>query len=108
MGKGITGSVYRDGTPLNIPDTRQFEGYRAAWPARIVSEMAVPLKRGDSVVGVLDVERGDDRTPFPTMNSIFSRFSPVRRQSPSRMRDCFPTSRTAYSSYKPSRKSCSD
>ncbi len=57
VGEGIAGSVYRDGTPLNVPETRQFEGYVPHSPPGSSSEMAVPLKRGDSVVGVLDVER---------------------------------------------------
>jgi diguanylate cyclase (GGDEF)-like protein len=59
VGKGITGTVYREGTPLLIPDTRLFDGYIAHGRHAFLSEMAVPLKRGDAVVGVLDVERGE-------------------------------------------------
>lgn len=57
VGKGITGTVYREGTPLHVPDTRLFDGYLPHGKHDSLSEMAVPLKRGNTVVGVLDVER---------------------------------------------------
>jgi diguanylate cyclase (GGDEF)-like protein len=57
VGTGITGTVYRAGTALNVPDVRRFAGYDSHGTHGFLSEMAVPLKRGDSVVGVLDVER---------------------------------------------------
>jgi diguanylate cyclase (GGDEF)-like protein len=57
VGKGITGTVYREGTPLLVPDTRLFDGYISHGMLASLSEMAVPLNRGTTVVGVLDVER---------------------------------------------------
>jgi diguanylate cyclase (GGDEF)-like protein len=57
VGQGITGTVFQDGTPLHIPDTRLFDGYIPHGVQASLSEMAVPLKRGTAVVGVLDVER---------------------------------------------------
>lgn len=57
ISKGVTGAVFRAGEPLRIPDTRLFEDYISHGTESLLSEMAVPLKRGETVVGVLDVER---------------------------------------------------
>lgn len=56
FGDGVTGMVYQTGEPHIVPNVTDFPGYVAVAP-EIRSEMAVPLKRGDSVVGVLDVQR---------------------------------------------------
>ncbi|HEX6508843.1 MAG TPA: GAF domain-containing protein [Chloroflexota bacterium] len=58
-GSGIPGTVYTTGEPLHIPDTRAFEPYIPRDVLEVFSEMAVPLKRGTTVVGVLDVQRRD-------------------------------------------------
>jgi diguanylate cyclase (GGDEF)-like protein len=56
FGKGVTGTVFVTGRALNIGDVRTFESYvEHGIPIR--SELTVPLKRGETVVGVLDVER---------------------------------------------------
>lgn len=57
FGKGITGKVFATGTPLNVPNVYEFDGFITHHLVDVHSEMAVPLMRGDSVVGVLDVER---------------------------------------------------
>jgi diguanylate cyclase (GGDEF)-like protein len=56
FGHGVTGAVFRNGQPMTVPDVRQFPSY-ISHGEQILSEVAVPLKRGDNVVGVLDVER---------------------------------------------------
>jgi diguanylate cyclase (GGDEF)-like protein len=57
FGEGITGRVYATGEPLNCPDVTRFEGYIEHGIREVHAEMAVPLRRGETVVGVLDVER---------------------------------------------------
>jgi diguanylate cyclase (GGDEF)-like protein len=57
FGHGITGRVFETGIPLNVGDITTFEGYVEHGILEIRSEMTVPLKRGDAVIGVLDVER---------------------------------------------------
>ena len=56
VGEGVTGNVFADGRALVIPDVRAFPGYIDHGIGEIRSEIAVPLKRGDTVVGVLDIE----------------------------------------------------
>jgi diguanylate cyclase (GGDEF)-like protein len=52
---GITGRAIRLGRPQLAPDVRADPDYVAALPG-VVSELAVPLRSGRSVVGVLNVE----------------------------------------------------
>ncbi len=59
FGLGVTGTVFESGEPLNVPDVRQFEGYVEHGVLEIRAEMALPLKRGETVIGVLDIERED-------------------------------------------------
>jgi diguanylate cyclase (GGDEF)-like protein len=56
-GSGIIGSVFSSGEPLYIADTRTVPDHVSFTSQRSLSEMAVPLKRGDTVVGVVHVER---------------------------------------------------
>ena len=58
MGQGVTGKVLETGKPLVIQDVRKHSGYIAG-SNETLSEAAVPLKRGDTVVGVLNVERSE-------------------------------------------------
>ncbi len=53
--KGITGWVARTGKPLYVPDVHQDPRYLGGIKG-IKSELAVPLKRGKAIIGVLDVE----------------------------------------------------
>ena len=52
---GITGRAIRLGRPQLAPDVRSDPDYVAALPG-IASELAVPLRSGRSVVGILNVE----------------------------------------------------
>ena len=53
--RGITGRAIRLGRPQLAPDVRADPDYVAALPG-VVSELAVPLRSGRNVVGVLNVE----------------------------------------------------
>jgi signal transduction histidine kinase len=55
LGSGITGTVAATGRAMVVPDVRQFPGYIEADPA-IRSEMAAPMRIGEDVIGVADVE----------------------------------------------------
>ena len=55
-GEGITGKVFESGQALVVQDVRSFEGYVGVSDA-VRSEVAVPLEAGDTVLGVLNVER---------------------------------------------------
>ena len=48
---GLTGVVFREGRALRVPDAKNIDSIGRE------SEMAVPLRRGDTVIGVLDVKR---------------------------------------------------
>jgi len=55
LGKGIAGRVAATGKPLRVADTRQEPNYIAGYPDSL-SELAVPLRIADRVIGVLDVQ----------------------------------------------------
>lgn len=52
---GIVGSVVRSGQPRNVPDVAQAPDYLSMDP-HTRSELCVPLKVGETVIGVLNVE----------------------------------------------------
>lgn len=56
FGQGVTGTAFSTGEPVMVGNTRGFPNYVPTHPD-MSSELAVPLKRGDQVVGVLDIER---------------------------------------------------
>jgi GAF domain-containing protein len=55
VGQGITGWVAREGRPVLVPDVRTDPRYVEANP-KVRSEMAVPIKWGNEVVGVLNLD----------------------------------------------------
>lgn len=55
FGGGITGRVFETAEPVVVDDGRTFEGFIDHGFKEVRSEIAIPLKRGGSVVGVLDV-----------------------------------------------------
>jgi signal transduction histidine kinase len=55
IGEGVTGTVAAAGRPLIVPDVSAFAGYIVADP-EMRSEMAAPMRIGDDLIGVLDVE----------------------------------------------------
>src|SRR5205823_1595014 len=56
FGRGVTGLSYVRGEPVLAPEVTAFPDY-IDHGVSVSSEVAIPLKRGDQVVGVLDVER---------------------------------------------------
>jgi signal transduction histidine kinase len=59
VGSGVTGTAASTGRAIVVPDVHQFPGYIEADP-EMRSEMAAPMRIGEDVIGVLDVE---SRTP---------------------------------------------
>jgi signal transduction histidine kinase len=59
VGEGVTGTVAATGRALIVPDVTAFSSYIQADP-EMRSEMAAPMKIGEELVGVVDVE---SRTP---------------------------------------------
>ncbi|HQU13910.1 MAG TPA: GAF domain-containing protein, partial [Thermodesulfobacteriota bacterium] len=55
LGEGVTGWVAREGEPLLVPDVRNEPRYVQANPA-VMSEMAVPVKWGSEVMGVINLD----------------------------------------------------
>jgi signal transduction histidine kinase len=55
IGEGVTGTVAATGRAMAVPDVSGFAGYIQADPD-MRSEMAAPLRVGEDVIGVLDVE----------------------------------------------------
>ncbi len=55
VGKGITGWVAKTGKPIIVPDVSKDKRYIQGNPD-IRSEMCIPLKVKDKVIGVLDIE----------------------------------------------------
>ena len=54
-GMGIVGRVVQTGKPCRVGDVRQEPAYIAGYPDTL-SEIAVPLRTGDRVIGVLDAQ----------------------------------------------------
>jgi PAS domain S-box-containing protein len=55
LGQGITGRALWTGQVQHVPDVRMDPGY-VAGHASICSELAIPLRRGKHILGVLDIE----------------------------------------------------
>jgi len=55
LGEGLTGKVAATGKPLLVPDVTKFEGYIQG-AKEVRSEVAVPLKVKDKLIGVFNVE----------------------------------------------------
>ncbi|HSL91307.1 MAG TPA: GAF domain-containing protein [Candidatus Limnocylindrales bacterium] len=55
VGRGITGWVASEGKPVLVPDVHKDPRYVEANP-KVQSEMAVPIKWGNDVVGVLNLD----------------------------------------------------
>jgi diguanylate cyclase (GGDEF)-like protein len=56
---GVVGRVMRTGEPALVPDVQADPEYRAASPD-VRSEVSVPLRAGDQIIGVLNIESGQD------------------------------------------------
>jgi diguanylate cyclase (GGDEF)-like protein len=58
FGQGVAGKAFTSGDPVMVGNVRDFPSYIPGHPD-VSSELAVPLKRGNVVVGVLDIERDE-------------------------------------------------
>ncbi|MBI4871665.1 MAG: GAF domain-containing protein [Candidatus Riflebacteria bacterium] len=58
LGEGVTGWVAEHGEPLNIPETEKDDRYIAVG-YQAASELAVPIRRSERVIGVLVVDSVD-------------------------------------------------
>ncbi|MEM2147916.1 MAG: PAS domain S-box protein [Candidatus Bathyarchaeia archaeon] len=54
--KGVTVKAAKTGKPICVPDVRKEEAYVKAGMENVLSELAVPIKIGNKVLGVLNVE----------------------------------------------------
>jgi sigma-B regulation protein RsbU (phosphoserine phosphatase) len=59
IGRGITGWVAQEGKPVLVSDVREDPRYVEANP-KVRSEMAVPIKWGNEVVGVLNLDHYEE------------------------------------------------
>ena len=75
FGQGITGRVFESGMPLTVNGASDFADYLAPNATAVTAEMAVPLKRGDSVIGVVDVKRTDATDFSPEELALLSLFA---------------------------------
>ncbi|MBU0493661.1 MAG: GAF domain-containing protein [Chloroflexi bacterium] len=75
LGTGITGQVAQHGTPLAVPDVTQSPDYLCT-PGleETCSEVAVPLKLGERIIGVLDAQstqaEGFDESDVALLQSL--------------------------------------
>jgi GAF domain-containing protein len=74
VGKGVTGIVFESGKPLTVPNIHEFPGYIGP-SGSVQSELAVPLTIGDTVVGVLNLEREDVNSFSPDELQLLSVFA---------------------------------
>lgn len=58
FGAGVTGEAFRTKEPVLVDDVLRYRNHIGVG-ADVRSELAVPLRRGDAVVGVLNVERSE-------------------------------------------------
>ena len=60
---GVVGRVMRSGKAQFVPDVTVDSEYHAASPD-VRSEVSVPLRSGDTIIGVLNIESGQDAPPL--------------------------------------------
>lgn len=60
---GVVGRVMRTGRPELVADVHADPEYRAA-SADVQSEVSIPLRAGESIIGVLNIETGQDAPPL--------------------------------------------
>lgn len=80
LGKGITGWVAQTGQPLLVGDVRQSPHYVAGYRDTL-SELAVPLRVGERILGVLDVQstrlNGFTEVDLRFLTTLAAMLSPV-------------------------------
>ncbi|MFQ6615676.1 MAG: GAF domain-containing protein [Fidelibacterota bacterium] len=75
--RGVCGACARSGKTVNVPDVSRFPGYIAC-DRETQSEIAVPVKKGNQVIAVLDIDSARpaafDRTDQTFLESIAQEF----------------------------------
>ena len=84
LGKGVCGTAARRRKPVLVPDVHAFPGHIACDPASR-SELVVPLIRGETLIGVLDLDSpllarfdADDQAGCEALVAIIVRHLGVR------------------------------
>jgi GAF domain-containing protein len=54
-GRGVCGTAWQRGTTVVVPDVEQFPGHIAC-SSLSRSEIVVPIRKGDNIVAVLDID----------------------------------------------------
>lgn len=63
--RGVTGEVYRGGKTRKYPDLRQAKDFVPVLGEGVTSELAVPIRTGDRIAGVLNLEATEPRAYAP-------------------------------------------
>lgn len=61
FGRGVCGTAWREERTIVVPDVEQFEGHIACSSASR-SEIVVPIRQGEKIIGVLDIDSCDVAT----------------------------------------------
>ena len=95
----------REHGTLHIPDVRAAERFPIFWfHRRLTTFLSVPLRQQGELIGTLFARR-TEVVPSRRRRSSFSKPSPTRRLSPSRMCGCFKNSRKRWNNKLPRAKS---
>ena len=77
IGRGVCGTVAKTGVPILVEDVKEFPGHIACDPTSR-SELVVPIKKGDRLFGVLDLDsptpgrfKDEDRTGIEKIIQAF-------------------------------------
>ena len=73
-GQGVSGTAWAEGRAILVEDVRAFPGYVEVDPL-VRSELAVPLRIGDEIIGVLDVESRDPHGLTPDTLDLMTRLA---------------------------------
>lgn len=80
FGKGVCGSAWKQGKTIVVPDVEKFPGHIAC-SSESRSEIVVPIKSGNDVVAVIDIDSKElstfDETDALWMERIASVLSPI-------------------------------
>jgi len=68
-GKGVCGTAFQKGESIIVADVNQFEGHIAC-SSDSKSEIVVPLKVGENLIGVLDID-SDEFNHFDSTDQLY-------------------------------------
>lgn len=74
IGQGVSGWVAKTGQPILVPDVRREKRYIAV-DTRTRSEVAVPIKTGSKIVGVLNLESHHENAFTPHQTRLLEAFA---------------------------------